>query len=371
MRFSGKKSGKRVRLVCRVSTSVSAKSVLTVSEASAFAPSRWVTSRLGSSVPSVERVRRRVRRSRPPAPGARSRPRPRSKSGRPVSEARPARLEAPCSPGAGSPSGSVSCRRWTRRCDVEAPVAGVALEAAGSAIGMRISAVQPRASRAVRGLPLAVPVRVDVLAARLHQRVVARAPGVDREDVAGAAVLERVEHDHDVVLALEVAVALLGEAHDPRGSGSSQRMPKTRPFGPGQHLHDRAAGRRGPPCARLDHHQVRRWRRGGATRARRGAVEFSRAPDSRPAISRGSVEVLGGSVTPSGDERKGRQAQKTARCRTHPGEQARPFRRVGCEKPHGPRQCVTILRSSNRVTESAFVQSPILPASGKVVSSTS
>ena len=47
VRFSGKNSGKRVRLVRRVSTSVSAKSVLTVSDASRLAPRRCVTSRLG------------------------------------------------------------------------------------------------------------------------------------------------------------------------------------------------------------------------------------------------------------------------------------------------------------------------------------
>ena len=49
----GKNSGKRVRFVRRVSTSVSAKSVLTVSEATTFAPSRCVTSRLGWNSPST------------------------------------------------------------------------------------------------------------------------------------------------------------------------------------------------------------------------------------------------------------------------------------------------------------------------------
>ena len=48
VRFSGKTIGKRVRLVRRVSTSVSAKSVFTVSAASAFAPRVCVTSRLAS-----------------------------------------------------------------------------------------------------------------------------------------------------------------------------------------------------------------------------------------------------------------------------------------------------------------------------------
>ena len=48
MRFSGKNSGNRVRFVRRVSTSVSAKSVLTVTDASTFAPDalRHVEARL-------------------------------------------------------------------------------------------------------------------------------------------------------------------------------------------------------------------------------------------------------------------------------------------------------------------------------------
>ena len=41
VRFSGKNSGNLVRFVRRVSTSVSAKSVLTVADASTFAPMRW------------------------------------------------------------------------------------------------------------------------------------------------------------------------------------------------------------------------------------------------------------------------------------------------------------------------------------------
>ena len=54
VRFSGKNSGNRVRLVRRVSTSVSAKSVFTVSDASPFGPSRCVTSRLGWNSPSTD-----------------------------------------------------------------------------------------------------------------------------------------------------------------------------------------------------------------------------------------------------------------------------------------------------------------------------
>ena len=53
MRFSGKNSGNRVRFVRRVSTSVSAKSVLAVTEATTFAPSRCVMSRLGWNSPST------------------------------------------------------------------------------------------------------------------------------------------------------------------------------------------------------------------------------------------------------------------------------------------------------------------------------
>ena len=65
VRFSGKNSGKRVRFVRRVSTSVSAKSVLTVSEPSRFEPSRWVTSRLGSSDVVGAARPARARRRRP------------------------------------------------------------------------------------------------------------------------------------------------------------------------------------------------------------------------------------------------------------------------------------------------------------------
>jgi hypothetical protein len=54
VRFSGKKSGNRVRFVRRVSTSVSAKSVLIVTDARTFEPSRWVTSRLGWSSASAD-----------------------------------------------------------------------------------------------------------------------------------------------------------------------------------------------------------------------------------------------------------------------------------------------------------------------------
>jgi hypothetical protein len=40
VRLSGKNSGKRVRFICRASTSVSAKSVFTVAEPMTFAPIR-------------------------------------------------------------------------------------------------------------------------------------------------------------------------------------------------------------------------------------------------------------------------------------------------------------------------------------------
>jgi len=50
LRFSGNRTSNRVRFVWRASVSVSAKSVLTVSEASRLGPSFFVTSRLGSPV---------------------------------------------------------------------------------------------------------------------------------------------------------------------------------------------------------------------------------------------------------------------------------------------------------------------------------
>jgi hypothetical protein len=89
VRFSGKKSGKRVRFARRASTSVSAKSVLTVIEASAFEPRRFVTSRLGSRVPSAGASGEGSLKP-PTSDGRTLRPRPRSKSGRPART--PARL---------------------------------------------------------------------------------------------------------------------------------------------------------------------------------------------------------------------------------------------------------------------------------------
>ena len=89
VRFSGKNSGKRVRLVRRVSTSVSAKSVLTVSDPRRFEPMRWVTSRLGWKEPSTSAPGAGM----PPpvvTAGLTISPTPRSKSGRPASS--PARL---------------------------------------------------------------------------------------------------------------------------------------------------------------------------------------------------------------------------------------------------------------------------------------
>jgi hypothetical protein len=88
VRFSGKNSGKRVRFVWRLSTSVSAKSVLTVREASTFEPRRCVTSRLGSSVPSVAAPGAGFWKP-PTIDGRRPRPSPRSNSGRPASSPAP------------------------------------------------------------------------------------------------------------------------------------------------------------------------------------------------------------------------------------------------------------------------------------------
>jgi hypothetical protein len=89
VRFSGKKRGKRVRFVRRASTSVSAKSVLTVIEASAFVASRCVASRLGSRVPSAGSSGEGS--LKPPTTDGRTlSPRPRSKRGSPART--PARL---------------------------------------------------------------------------------------------------------------------------------------------------------------------------------------------------------------------------------------------------------------------------------------
>ena len=82
VRFSGKNNGKRVRFVRRVSTSVSAKSVLTVSEPRRLEPRRCVTSRLGWNEPSTS-----ASGAGTPPPvvtaGRTVRPTPRSNSGSP------------------------------------------------------------------------------------------------------------------------------------------------------------------------------------------------------------------------------------------------------------------------------------------------
>ena len=88
VRFSGKNSGNRVRLVRRVSTSVSAKSVLTVSDASAFAPISCVASRLTAASPTAAAPRPATLKP-VTSEGRTLNPRPSAKSGRPVS--RPAR----------------------------------------------------------------------------------------------------------------------------------------------------------------------------------------------------------------------------------------------------------------------------------------
>src|SRR5204863_1601287 len=73
----------------------------------------------------------------------------------------------------------------------------------------------PSGCRADRGgAPHAVPVRVLALPDAAHERIVARAVGVDGERVATAAVAERVQHEHDVVLIPEVRVAHAREGAD-------------------------------------------------------------------------------------------------------------------------------------------------------------
>ena len=83
-RFSGKKRGKRVRFVCRTSTSVSAKSVLTVNDAIAPAPTSCVTSRLASPL-LLQGAPLARKPEAPTTEGVTLRPSPRSKRGSPVS----------------------------------------------------------------------------------------------------------------------------------------------------------------------------------------------------------------------------------------------------------------------------------------------
>ena len=284
VRFSGKKSGKRVRLVCRASTSVSAKSVFTVSEARALVPSRCVTSRLGSRMPSVERLRRRVLEASDEG-GAHAEAQPEIEAGKPGEQARLARLEDRVVLPRARPAVRL-LQSLDAPLDVEAPFPEVAPEAQVS-IGMRISAVQPPASRRGAGLPLAVPVLVASSPPGCDERVVACAAGVDREDVTGAAVLERVEDDDDVVLALEVAVPLLREAHDPRGLGVLAADPEHQGLRTRQHLHEPTAVRT-VALPRLDHHQVR----AGRGQAPLGLVEDTVDVQDRPEGTRAHDRVF-------------------------------------------------------------------------------
>ena len=228
VRFSGKNRGKRVRLVWRVSTSVSAKSVLMLRAAVRFGPRRFVTSRLGSKIPRVEASGATF--SKPPTSDGRTpSPSPRSNAGSPSRDRRGwsgrPRSRAPGSPSGSSPAGAecAAARSSTTR---------------PRPCGSSGSPRAPGSRRTIRprhgscGPPIRRPSCVHVFAPRLDQRVEARAPRVHREDIARAAVVERIQHQHQVVLFVEVAVALLGEAHDPGGSGSSQRTPKTSSRGP-------------------------------------------------------------------------------------------------------------------------------------------
>ena len=88
-RFSGKKRLKRLTLVRRSSTSVSAKSVFTVRKASVLAPIRWVASRLPATVVSAPAAGAGTPLAMVSA-GRTLRPRSRLKAGRSMSS--PARL---------------------------------------------------------------------------------------------------------------------------------------------------------------------------------------------------------------------------------------------------------------------------------------
>ena len=166
VRFSGKKSGNRVRLVRRVSTSVSAKSVLTVSEASRFAPSRCVTSRLGWNSPSTSAPRRRdAAAGRDGGAHAEADARGRSR-GRSVSS--PARLVCVtwyCR--AGNAQRSVSSSRWIRRCTLKCHSRRPGLEAQALDRESRSRRSSRSSSAGRRGFPDAVPIGVLRFAAGL------------------------------------------------------------------------------------------------------------------------------------------------------------------------------------------------------------
>ena len=158
-------------------------------------PLRHVQARLEDAV--GRRLRRRVLETSDES-GAHAEAQAEIEAGKPGEQARLARLEDRVVLPRARPAVRL-LQPLDAPLDVQAPFPEVAPEAQRLDRDADLRGPAPGVARG-RRLPLAVPVLVHVLAARLDERVEAGAAGVDREDVAGAAVLERVEDEDDVVL---------------------------------------------------------------------------------------------------------------------------------------------------------------------------
>jgi hypothetical protein len=97
--------------------------------------------------------------------------------------------------------------------DVESP--GVEVGPVAQALDRNAHRDRPAGSVARRlRFPDRIPLAVDGLALRRDQAIETRPVGVDRENVAGARVEVRVEHDDQVVLDRQIGIARLREGHD-------------------------------------------------------------------------------------------------------------------------------------------------------------
>ncbi len=241
VRFSSKNNGKRVRLVRRVSTSVSAKSVFTVSDESRFAPSRCVTSRLGWNLPSIVGS----------GLGNAAAPGDRRPDGQADAEIECGEIREHA--GAAGLRDLILSRRKrpARRLEavlnaalhVQVPFAQIRIEAEGLCRNADLRA-PARTGALRRGIPDAVPLGVVAVAARLDQAVVARAARVDRKDVSGAPVEERTEHDEHVIFVVEIRVAPDAEADDAGWIRIVAHDADREPRCVGHHAHRRAQCRR-------------------------------------------------------------------------------------------------------------------------------
>ncbi len=152
----------------------------------------------------------------------------------------------------------VSCKRWMRLWTLKAQSA--CPEAEAQAVDGDADLGRPAQGVAARArLPDSVPARVDHLARPRHERVVAGSSRVHREHVAGEPVAEGIHHQDHVVLVVQVAIALLGVAHDARGVGVLAADAEDEGLRARQHPHHRASAG-GSAFVRLDGHERVRLR---------------------------------------------------------------------------------------------------------------